>query len=130
MGVLIDTSVLIAIERGEAELPSVAADEPVAIAAITASELLHGVHRAKEAQRRARRERFVEAVFAGTRVLPFDLDTARVHSRIWADLVMAGTPIGPHDLIIAAPALAHQLPLLTLNLDEFRRVEGLQLSPL
>lgn len=47
MGAVIDSSVLIAAERGKLDLPRVLADhgdEPIAISAITASELLHGVH--------------------------------------------------------------------------------------
>ena len=49
MGILIDTSILIAIERGQCELDALLteqAEENIALAAITASELLHGVHRA------------------------------------------------------------------------------------
>ncbi|WP_437839932.1 hypothetical protein [Sorangium sp. So ce1153] len=63
MGALIDSSVLIAAERGKLDLEQVLrdhGDEPVAIAMITASELLHGVHRAVEPSQRARREAFVE----------------------------------------------------------------------
>lgn len=104
-----------------------AGDERVAISAVTASELLHGAHRADGAQRRARRERFVEAVLAAVAVYPFDLAAARIHARIWADLAAAGRRIGAHDLIIAATALAHDLPLATSNAGEFGRVEGLRL---
>ena len=56
MGALIDTSVLIAAERGLLDLEALLnshAKESIAISAITASELLHGVHRLKSAVRRA-----------------------------------------------------------------------------
>ena len=59
MGALIDSSVLIAAERGSLDLETLwreYAEVDFAIAAITASELLHGVHRAKEQARRARSE--------------------------------------------------------------------------
>ncbi len=128
MGVLIDTSVLVDVERAGA----VAADavvelggEPAYLAAITASELLHGVHRADSALRRGRRQRFVDAILELVPVLPFDLEAARVHSRIWADLARDGRVIGAHDLLIAATALANGLGLVTANPREFGRVEGL-----
>lgn len=95
---------------------------------MTASELLHGVHRADGAWRRGSRERFVEEIFAEIPVIPFDLQVARVHSRIWADLKMQGQMIGAHDLIIAATALAHGFHLITGNPREFGRVEGLEMT--
>src|SRR5947209_3955249 len=59
---LIDTSIFIAVERSGGALSDLlkelGADEPVALSAITASELLHGVHRADSAVRRGRREEF------------------------------------------------------------------------
>lgn len=58
-------------------------------------------------------------------VLPFDLEVARVHAQIWAELAERGEIIGPYDLIIAATALAHRAPLATLNYREFQKVRGL-----
>ena len=89
MGYLIDTSVFIAWERGQLDLSKVVAsraDAEVTLCAITASELLHGVHRADSAQRRGRREAFVEAIVGSVRVLAVDLEVSRTHARIWADL--------------------------------------------
>src|ERR1700687_3071844 len=99
MGTLLDSSALIRLERSGALL-TLGDDEEVAIAAITASELLHGVHRA-DPQRRAQREAFVEHVLRGLPVHPFSLETARVPARLWADLAATGHVIGPHDLILA-----------------------------
>ncbi len=59
MGILIDPSLFIAAERGYLTLEKAIAgqeDEPVALSAITASELLHGVHRAVDPARRLQRE--------------------------------------------------------------------------
>jgi tRNA(fMet)-specific endonuclease VapC len=126
--VLIDTSVLIAIERSGARpetLLTSAADRRPYLAAITASELLHGVHRADSAVRRGWRERFVNETLAALPVLAFDLETARVHARLWADLSQRGQTIGAHDLQIAATALLHGLSLATVNQREFRRISGL-----
>ena len=106
-------------------LASVAADEPVALAAITASELLAGVQRADSIQRRARREAFVEAIIDLVPVLPIDLRVARIHAGIWAQLMAAGHTIGAHDMLIAATALAYGYSILTDNVREFHMVPGL-----
>jgi tRNA(fMet)-specific endonuclease VapC len=58
--------------------------------------------------------------------LPFDSGCAAHVARIRAELEAAGTPIGPHDLLIAATALHHQGTLITRNVREFSRVAGLQ----
>lgn len=128
MGVLVDSSALIAAERGKVDLSAVIGelgDEPVAIAAITASELLHGVHRAKTAEQRARREAFVEHLLAEIDIAPFDTLVARVHARIWAELTARGEPIGAHDLLIAATALALGFRVATRDERSFPRVPGL-----
>jgi len=101
-------------------------DEAVAITAITASELLHGCHRAKDAGVRARRSAFVEALLEAIPVLPFGLAEARRHAELWAELLRRGAMIGPHDLQIGATALAQGLGLVTLNQREFGRVPGLR----
>lgn len=131
VGVILDTAVLIAAERGTFDMPSYLAalgDEPVALAAISASELLHGVERAREAAVRQRRGEFVEGVLANVPVIPFGLAEARVHARVWAALAAAGTPIGAHDLQVAATALVADSAVATLNEDEFRRVPGISLA--
>ena len=81
MGFLIDSSIIIAAERGKVDLESLLGrypDEAAGLAAITASELLHGMYRAQPAERRANRQRFVEALLAHFPVTPFGLDIARV----------------------------------------------------
>jgi len=65
MAVLIDTSILIAYERGTLDVNSHVAgreDEPFFLSVISASELLHGVDRAQESAVRARRLAFVESI--------------------------------------------------------------------
>jgi tRNA(fMet)-specific endonuclease VapC len=137
VALLIDTTAFIALERHlarlDASLPepfSNLADQSVAIAAITASELLVGVHRARTESQRARREAFVEAVLARIPVVAFDLLCARAHARIASSLATSGSMIGAHDLLIAATAVAHGLTLVTSNVEEFQRVPGLQVSAL
>jgi tRNA(fMet)-specific endonuclease VapC len=130
VALLIDTSVLVELERAEAAPPGELDGEDVYLSAISASELLHGVERASSAARRGRRETFVERVLDLVPVLPFDLDVARVHARVWADLIRRGAMIGAHDLIIAATAIRHDLAVVTRNLDEFSRVDGLDVRGL
>lgn len=59
-------------------------------------------------------------------MLPFDSECAAEAARIRAELVAAGTPIGPHDTLIAATALRYQGTLVTRNVREFSRVVGLR----
>lgn len=128
MGTLIDSSVLIEAERGRLELQAILAregDDSVAIAAITASELLHGVHRLKKATSRARAETFIERLLGLLPVIPFDLVVARAHARLGAELITKGQAVGAHDLIIAATAVALGLDIATHDLRSFPRIPGL-----
>jgi predicted nucleic acid-binding protein len=130
VGTLIDTSVLIAVERGRLDptiLDRENDDEPVAIAAITASELLHGVHRLTGAVARTRAERFVERILTTIPVMAFDLAVARVHARLDAELSARGTAVGDADLIIAATAVAADYRIATRDLRSFPRIKGLDL---
>ena len=129
MGQLVDTSVLIGMERRAAGLDALAAvvpDDPVALAAITASELIAGVHRADSPARRLRREAFVNAILESIPVVPFDLTVARVHALLWSQLASEGRAIGAHDMLIAATALALGYSVLTDTVREFDRIPGLE----
>ena len=139
MGTLLDTTVFIDLERAARRLRPAGAmaevsarledqlepDEEVGIAAITASELLHGVHRASP-EHRARREAFVEAVLAAFPPLPFGLLAARAHARIWAELAAAGQDVGAHDRLVAATAITAGWRVGTANLRHFGRIAGLE----
>lgn len=59
-------------------------------------------------------------------LLPFDSECAAQAARLRVELETLGTPIGPHDTLIAATALRHQATLVTRNVREFARVPGLQ----
>ena len=128
MGILIDSSVLIAWERDRLDLHAQLveyAEEDFAISAITASELLHGVHRATNSARRRRREAFVEGLLARLPILSFDAVAARIHARLSAELAANGTAVGPHDLIIAATALTKGYIVTTRDERSFPRIPGL-----
>jgi tRNA(fMet)-specific endonuclease VapC len=140
VGTLLDTTVFIDLERAVRVLPpgsamagvsrrleeQLGADEEVGIAAITASELLHGVHRAT-AEHRVRREAFVEAILAAFPPLPFGLLAARAHARIWAGLAAAGQDVGAHDRLVAATAITSGWRVGTADLRHFDRIPGLDI---
>jgi tRNA(fMet)-specific endonuclease VapC len=130
---VLDTSVLIAAEKGRLDLPmlfSTIGEEPAVISAITASELLHGVARARAPDTQARRSRYVEWILNNIGVVAFGMSEARAHARLWAQLSIEGPPIGPYDLLVAATALSLGFSLATLNKQEFNRVPGLILFSL
>ena len=131
MAVLIDASILIEAERGRLDLESHVArhsDEEAFLSVVTASELLHGVHRAKQPAVRARRSAFVEGILEHFPLLSVDLACARAHAQLWAELRRVGTLIGAHDLWLAATCVAHGLTMVTANTREFERVPGLELE--
>jgi len=131
MGILIDSNILIGLERKGKELSSWIAgreEEEVFLSVISASELLHGVHRAATPKMRANRLAFVEAVLSSFPLLEIDLATARSHAELWSQLERRGRMIGVHDSWLAAVCLAHGLKLATENVREFTRVPGLQVE--
>ncbi|MBA4159970.1 MAG: type II toxin-antitoxin system VapC family toxin [Gemmatimonadetes bacterium] len=131
MGVLIDASVLIEHERERLDLEhhlEQRAEEEFFLSVVTASELLHGVHRATDSAVRARRSAWVEAILERFPLLPIDVQIARAHSQLWADLASRGQMIGPNYLWLAASCVAHGLVMVTANEREFRRVPGLEVE--
>jgi predicted nucleic acid-binding protein len=129
MAVLIDTSVLVNAERRGQSLDQAIGDQDRAISVITASELLHGVHRANAGAVRARRSAFVEHLISAIEPLPVTTVIARAHAEVWAELESEGNLIGAHDLWIAATALSHGMDVATANPRDFERVPGLNVVP-
>lgn len=132
MGTLIDASVLIAVEHGLPDEDRLLArpgprDGPLAIAAITAAEVFHGLHRVAGA-RRVAAEAFARTWLEVLPVVSFDLEVARVHATLGAQLSRSRTPIGAHDLMIAATALHLGYRVATRDRRSFRRVEGLEVE--
>ena len=125
MAVLIDTSVLVNVERRGLSLEHALGERERAISVITASELLHGVHRATDDRIRTRRQAFVEHLISSIEPLPITTSVARSHAEIWAGLERSGEAIGAHDMWIAATAVSHGMEVATANAIEFERVPGL-----
>lgn len=126
MIVLIDTSVLIDVERRAGVLDDSVGPHERVISVITMSEFLHGVHRVADEGARLRREAFVEQLLASIDAVPITEKVARAHARLSAALQRAGTPIPVHDLWIAATALSHGMAVATTNVRDFERVPGLE----
>ena len=95
--------------------------EPVAVSSIALFELWYV---AKSARAAANTERL--AIFlAPLETLPFDDDDARAAGAVRAALEQAGTPIDAYDTLLAGQALRRGLILVTANVAEFARVNGL-----
>ena len=131
MGVIFDSSEIIALERGRKQVEKIIAgreDDPFGISVVTIAELLHGVERADSEARRLTRQAFVEKVIELFPVFPFDTFVARIYARIWASLVKKGVVIGAHDMIIAATAISLDFTVITSNPRDFEKIEGLRVE--
>jgi predicted nucleic acid-binding protein len=121
---LIDTSVavdLLSIER--VRLPA-----EIAISTLTLAELAGGPHGADHELKRARRQQFLQTVEAHLESVAFDSECARAYGPVYAAVASAGRkPRGARsvDLMIAATALAHDLPLYTRNAVDLIGLEDL-----
>lgn len=126
MGLVIDTDVLVLAERGRMalDLGRYAGHGAAFISVITASELLVGVHRALDHGVRARRLAFVEGLLSALPALVVDIETARIHSQMVAQISRNET-VGAHDALIGATAVRHGHAVLTNNGKDFRKLPGL-----
>lgn len=114
-----------AAERERLPLDELVGDEDdVAIAAVTAAELLVGVELA-DARRRARRKELVENLLAVIPVEAYDLGVARAHAVLLAHTRRSGQPRGAHDLIIAATAVDRSRTIVTADAAGFEGLPGL-----
>ena len=121
---ILDTTVLVSAERGRRRLDrAIDDDDDVAIAAVTAAELLVGLELAGQRQRVARAA-FVEDVLQTLSVEDYTLATARAHALLLAATRAARIPRGAHDLIIAATAAATGRTVVTADERGFRDLPG------
>lgn len=131
MGVILDTSFLIEVERREREINRFVEGkeaEVFGISVITVAELLHGVHRADSKKRHLRRSAYVEKVIELFPIHAFDTAAARIYAALWADLAAKGLHIGAHDLIIGSTALSLGYSVATFNARHFGNIEGLKIE--
>ena len=125
---MLDTNALSELIRNPAGLLTqrvahVGTDE-ICTSVVLACELRFGARRLGSAVLTARVEQLLEAMA----ILPFDAPADEHYADIRADLERAGTPIGSHDLLIAAHARSLGLTLVTHNVRKFSRVPGLSVA--
>ena len=128
---LLDTCVVI--ELGGGRLDPDELPEQQWISSVTLGELSVGPLAAATAEERARRQlrlQVVEATFAHS-ILPYDADAARTFGRVVANVIATGrtSRSRTNDLQIAAIAITHDLPLHTINVDDFDGINDLHLVP-
>lgn len=126
MKILLDTDICIyAINRKRPAILSRVRDYhigEVGISSITYAELRYGVENSARVEENLDRlERFLLPL----EILPFDAEAGRHYGRIRCELKRLGCPIGSNDLLIAAHAFALAATLVTNNVREFSRIDGL-----
>ena len=135
MGLVIDTSALVTLERaGSRWEPLVSAfeAEPLAMPAIVYAEILVGAFLADSAERAARRRARLDALADLVPIVEFDRQVAAVWADVFAMLSRAGTMIPANDLAVAATALHLDFGVCVGPADErhFRSVPGLRVETL
>ena len=99
--------------------------DQLCISAVTLSEIIYG---AEKSARQIENIKVVEQFAARLDVLPFGERAATHYGQIRADLERAGHPIGLHDMMIGGHARSEGLTLVSNNLREFQRIEGLRVD--
>ena len=124
---LLDTDILSEIIKGRNVTVSARASlyrvvfSRYTFSAVTVLEIVKGFHRLG---REDRLREFME-VLPAAEVLPLDTQSAEIAGRIYADLELAGQPIGRADPMIAGTALCHGLVLVTGNISHYERIRAL-----
>lgn len=135
MGLVIDTSALVAIERASIDWEkglSAIGQEPAALPAIVYAELLAGVQLASTPAGAASRRSKIDALASRVPIVDFGRGIAEHWAQLFATLSRAGNMIPANDLAVAATALNLAFGVLVGPRDEahFRRVPGLRVEPL
>lgn len=125
--VLLDTTVLVDVERSGGTLDEVIDDdEEVAVAAVTVVELLVGVSLADD-RHRADRQAFLDELVVTVPVIDYDRSVARSHAQLLVEVRRQGRPRGAHDLIIAATAVATKREVVSGDTSAFEDLPGVRL---
>lgn len=126
MKYLLDTNVCVDYLTGRfpraVERIQEASPEDLATSAVVGAELRYG---ADKSGHPARNHARLDVLLGEIRCLDFDLAAARSYGQLRVTLERRGRPIGAHDMLIAAHALAAGLVLVTDNVREFARIPGL-----
>lgn len=126
---LIDTNAVIALigRKSDTLLARVMGSDEgsIGLSSIVMHELYYGAYKSAKVSYNLETLRLFMADFPP---VGFEQEDALAAGEIRAALAAKGTPIGPHDVLIAAQAKARDLVLVTNNVGEFRRVEGLRVE--
>ncbi len=125
MTYLLDTNICIALmnerdSRAAHKLASVSPRE-VRLCSIVKAELYHGAYKSG----RDKNIMLVKTFCASFESLPFDDPAPEIYGQLRNTLEKQGKLIGPYDLLIASIALAHDVIIVTHNIDEFKRMPDL-----
>jgi len=125
---ILDTSTVVLLSRLDAELLP---DEPL-ITTVTLAELSVGPLVARTGKERSSRQAVLQQAEADFEPLPFDAQAARAFGRVAASLRSAGHKVQArgYDAMIAATAIANDLPLYSVNPGDFSGIDGLDLRPI
>ena len=131
MGLVVDTSALVAVERAGVNWEACLgpfADEPAVVPAVVYAELLVGVHLADTPARATARRARVEGFVARLPIVEFTREIAECWAELFAALSRAGAMIPSNDLAVAATAMQLEFGVLVGPRDErhYRRVPGLR----
>jgi predicted nucleic acid-binding protein len=137
MGLILDSSVLIASERqGKNERQTFSAiaseigEKEIAISVITLIELAHGAARADSLERKAKREKFIQEIVMAVPVHPVTVPIALRAGFLDGESQSRGTRVPLSDLLIAVTALELGYGVGTANLRHFKQVAGLNIVQL
>ncbi|MGA8310003.1 MAG: PIN domain-containing protein [Terriglobales bacterium] len=137
MGLILDSSVLVAAERqGQnarqllASLARQIADAEIGISVVTLIELAHGAARADTAERKAKRQKFIEELLTAMPIHPVTVPLALRTGQIDGENQARGTRVPLSDLLIGVTALELGYGVGTANLRHFQQVPGLSVVQL
>jgi predicted nucleic acid-binding protein len=137
MGLILDSSVLIATERSGQTVAqllkrvlTLTGDQETALSAIVLVELAHGIYRANTPQIRARREAFIQELLTDVPVYPFTQQIALLAGRIDGQQQSQGVKIPFQDLLIGTTALHLSYAVVTGNPLHFQMIPGLVVKSL
>jgi tRNA(fMet)-specific endonuclease VapC len=137
MGLVLDSGVLIAAERGAipvsqllAKLEQVHGETEIVLTSITVIELEHGLYRANSPELTQKRRDYLDTVFAAIPVESFTKAMAQAAAKVDADARQTGRVVPLPDLLIGVTALHFRYGVGTRNLRHFRMTPGLHIIPL
>lgn len=137
LGVVLDSSVLIAAERRKLtaaqaieNVQKIIGEVPAVVSAVTVAEVGHGIYRANTPEIRHRRRTFLDDLKATVPIYPLTDSTAEIVARIGGEHAAKGINLPLGDLLIGACALELGYAIGTSNTRDFDRIPGLQLIPL